>query len=110
MRTYVSNILNNAPAHLVTIKHIPSVSNPLLSLHQEYDMRSGANDDLALVEVDGSGMVRFADVVAERGMERAVRSVTRCYWMSDCEIREYHTRTERPAEVDCTDCLEVAHA
>lgn len=94
--------------------HIPSPTNPRISLHQEYAMRTEGYDEKArLTAVAGTPVGReipsgerdttFHALVEALGIDEAIRAVSRCAWMSSDDFKDAEPRP-------CTECAEVAHA
>jgi hypothetical protein len=101
--------------------HLPGLTNPRITLCQEYAMRAMDWDNHARVAVaadtpldctpatgryrepDGDIATPFRDVAVFLGIDEAVRVVTRCWWVSRSDFK-----SEEP--IDCVECAEVARA
>ena len=69
-------------------------------------MRTGDFDERAQVRRTRGGQTTFALLVAELGVDAAIREVETCLWVSESDW------IPRPRGVvpDCVECLEVAHS
>lgn len=116
---------------MVPATHLPSPTSPLLTLCQEFSMRTSAYDELARVQFHAGHGIRprpwfpygggdytyfpgphggplvvdttFHHGVTCVGLAAAIAALYRCLW---CSRSDYQTADPAP----CLQCLEVAHA